>query len=149
MKASVRTVRAVGTEFAGRTLRSVGLVAGIVATIAVGVALWLTTVNAWWWFLAVVVIIVVIAGAGIFIAAMFVVKLLRPTLSSVQHTAVAGFVDKLQRIAEGLQTPWFWVFFRVVRDVVHPREHGFIAKLASDSVSLKSDYAALQKLLAL
>ena len=64
------------------------------------------------------------------------------------HEAVRGFVDKLQRVADGVGVPPWLLMVRVTRDILWPRETAFVLQMAKDSVTLHKDLFALQKLFA-
>lgn len=146
MKAQVTLIRAVGSEFVARKLRSTALTMGILAVIVLMVSLWLTTLSAWWWLLATVVIAAVILLVLTYLLAAFVIKRLRPELTKTQRTGVRDFVDKLERVADSLGTPVFMIVFRVLRDMKWPRQPNYIQTVAADSTSLHTDLAKLSKL---
>lgn len=146
MKPFVTTVRAIGSEYAARTVRALVPTFGIGAVVVTGILVWLLHFSLWWLVLAVPVLVAIAAGIGLLLAATFVVRLATPRLSPSQQTATKDFVDKLQRVTESVGTPVFLVMFRVVRDVVRPRETGFISQLAHDSTSLHTDFLRLQEL---
>lgn len=146
MQVQIKLIRAIGSEFVGRKLKSTALPIGIVAAIVLVGAIWLTTISAWWWLLAAVVITAVILLALIYLVAAFVVKLMRPDLSKVQKTGVRDFVDKFERVTENVQTPIFIIVFRIARDIIRPRQPSYIQTVASDSTSLHKDLAELQKM---
>lgn len=145
MDNNIQLIRAIGSEFVLRKYRSFVVVLFIFIAVLLSGAIYLTTLSAWWWLLAVPVI-----GGGILLViiavlAGLVVKLLRPNITKMQRSSVADFVDKLERVADGLQTPPFIVLFRVVKDVVRPGKTPFLQSMAQDSTSLKSDYITLQR----
>lgn len=146
MKAQVKLIRAVGSEFVGRKLRSTALTVGILAGIALVVSLWLTTLSAWWWLLATVVIAAVILLVLTYLLAAFLVKRLRPDLTNTQKTGVRDFVDKLERVADSLGTPMFMIVFRVLRDTIRSRQPTYIQTVAADGTTLHTDLAQLSKL---
>ena len=145
MDNNIQLIRAIGSEFVLRKYRSLIAVLFILIVLLVGGAIYLTTLSAWWWLLAVPVIGGSILLVIIAILAGFVVMLLRPSITKMQRSSVADFVDKLERVADGLQTPPFIVLFRVVKDVVRPGKTPFLQSMAQDSTSLKSDYITLQR----
>ncbi|CAN5173452.1 hypothetical protein BH09PAT3_BH09PAT3_5330 [soil metagenome] len=145
MQSQITLIRAIGSEFIARKLKSTAMLIGVVMTIAVVLVLWLTTISAWWWLLAVPVISTAILALGAYCVGMFIVKLVRPNLTAKQKTSVHEFVDKLERVADNLQTPMFIIVFRVIRDVIRPRDTSFIRDVATDSTTLHSDFMALQR----
>ena len=148
MHGQIKLVRAVGSEFVARKLRSTALTVGVLAVIALIASLWLTTLSAWWWLLASVVIAADILLVLAYLLAAFVVGRLRPELSKAQATGVREFVDKLERVADSLGTPMFIIIFRVVRDTIWPRQPNYIQTVARDGTSLHTDLGKLQKLFA-
>lgn len=145
MKTQINLIRAIGSEFAGRKLKLILLIFGILALIALIGAIWLTTLSAWWWLLAVPVIIVVVLGILAGLVASLLVTMLRPSLTKPQKAGVKKFVDKLERVAETIQTPMFILVFRVVRDSVRPGGTTFIQSTAEDSTTLHKDFLELQR----
>jgi hypothetical protein len=146
MNARIRLTRAIGNEFLVRKLKSIVLLYAAISIVVVGIAIWLTTVSIWWWFLAAPVLGAALLGVIVLVVASWLLRLVAPQLTVKQNEAVIGFVDKLERVAENLQTPMFIIVFRVVRDVVRPREQTFIQTVAQDSTTLHTDFAKLQKL---
>ena len=143
MNTSVPVVRAIGSEFAQRKLNSLIIIYAIVVSLLMVGAVWLTTINVWWWLLAVPVIVLALAGFVALLAVRLLIRFIRPELNKVQKKAVKDFVDKLERVAENLQTPMFVIVFRVVRDMLLPRKETFIKTVASDSTSLHKDFSNL------
>jgi len=143
MDANIRVIRAVGSEFARRKLRPFIVVYLLAASLSVLGGVWLTTVNSWWWLLAAPVIALAVAGLGVLLGIRWLIKRIAPKLTKAQKSGVNQFVDKLERVAENLQTPMFLVVFRVVRDVLWPRKEAFIKTVANDSTSLHKDLSGL------
>lgn len=145
MKPFVIVIRAVGTEFAARKARSLGLAMAIGAIVLSAAVLWATTINAWWWICGVLVIgldiLLLVLAVGTWLA----IRLLRPPQTKTQREAVARFADKLERTAGTLQTPPLFILLRVFRDIVWPRETSFIAQIATDSTTLHRDLVELQQ----
>lgn len=142
----VSLIRAIGSEFLRRKYRAVLVVFVIAALIALGLVAWLVSISAWWWLLAVPVIIGVLIGIVIAAVMKVLIRIAIPTMTKVQKNGVKDFVDKLERVAENIQTPPFMILFRIVRDTIRPRDKTFIQSVAEDSSSLRSDFLALQKL---
>jgi hypothetical protein len=146
MKPTFNAVRAVGVEFVRRSLRPLVIAGVVAAVVLLAVGGWLTTVNAWWWVLEAVFIFGAVVFAVLVIVARVVIRVADPPQTKDQKRAVRSYVDKLQRVAENLQTPQFVILFRVVRDTIRPRQDGFIETVAHDSKTLGPDFAALVKL---
>ena len=130
MRPQIDLIRAIGSEFAIRKLRGIMLVFGLVSLALAAGLIWLTTLNAWWWLLAVPALMAVLLGTAILLITRLTVKALRPQMTKTQKKAVSGFVSKLERTADNLQTPLFIIVYRIVRDVVRPRGKSFIVSVA-------------------
>lgn len=142
---TIRAVRAIGAEFVRRTMRPL-MVAGIAtAILLVAIAGWLTTVNVWWWILEALILLVTLVGVAVAIAIRIAIQTVDPPQDSVQRQAVRSYVDKLQRVAENLQTPQYVILYRVIRDTVRPKDDGFIGTVSRDSKTLGPEFAALLK----
>lgn len=145
MQRNITFIRALGTEFIARKLRSLSLVALLVGVVALALSLWLTTINVWWWLLAAPVVVLVITGVLIYIVLRFFLRVLRPVLTDKQKQDAGLFVDKLERVTENVQTPMPLIMFRVIKDSIWPGKEPFIATLAHDSTTLRQDFVELQK----
>lgn len=143
MNPTIAVVRAIGTEFVRRSLWPLTLIGGSVVLVLVGLGGWLTTLNVWWWLLETVFLMLAIAYLIITVAVWTIIKLVRPDMTKSQRTAVGNYVDKLQRVADNVQTPQPVLLFRVVRDVVRPRQDGFIETVSRDSKGLAPDFVSL------
>lgn len=146
MVAHTKLVRAISSEFVARKLRVIASVIALSLLAAVSMSLWLTTVNVWWWLLAAPVIMCTLLIAGALCVALAMVKMLRPTMTHDQKSGTIHFVDKLERVAEHVQTPTFILIFRVLRDMIRPRGRTFIESAAEDSTTLHTDLAKLERL---
>lgn len=145
MTSHVTPIRAIGGEFLRRKWKGILTLFTLVSlALSIG-CVWLITISAWWWLFAVPVFSAVILGIFGLLIARLVIGIITPKLSRPQQSAVADFVDKLERVAERAQTPPFWIVFKVIRDVIWPRNTTFIQDMAQDSTSLKSDYEKLLK----
>ena len=145
MKSQLDLARAIGAEFVGRKLRPLVIAFFVAALLAVALAVWLTTINGLWWLLAVPVITAAIVGGVACLAARSILKMLRPPLSSGQKIATVNFVDKLERVAETVQTPMFVIVFRIIHDMYRPSSRSFIAEVSADSTTLRADFLALAR----
>lgn len=143
IKPTFTCVRAIGSEFARRTLRPLTLIGGLAAGVLVGLGGWLTTYSPWWWFLEAPLILAALGFVILVMVAWTVIRLARPDQSADQSLAVSDYVDKLQRVAENLQTPQLVILYYVVRDVVRPRADSFIETVSHDSKTLAPDFASL------
>lgn len=143
MKPTVTAVRAIGVEFASRTLRPLIVAGAVVALVLIGIGGWLALGNVWWWFLEVPILMAASLFAILVIIAQTAIRAVNPVQTSEQKAAVRDYVDKLQRVSSNLHTPQFIVAYRVIRDTVRPRPGGFIETISRDSKSLAPDFAKL------
>lgn len=144
MKPSLLAIRSVGADYANRLLFPVVIIFIILASSAVGLVLWLTGSNDWWLLLAIPTIILVSAGVGILVITGLIIRAITPKRSNEQKAASKKLADKLVYLSETAQTPKFILLFQVVRDVVAPRENGFIGTLSHDTLSLSGDFKKLR-----
>lgn len=145
MRSSLLAIRSIGTEFANRLFYPVVISGAVVATVLVGLGLWLTTVNLWWWLVFIPIVMAICIGLAVFIIVKLVIRSITPAQTRQQKQAAKQFVDKLQTIAEATQTPKVVLLFRIVRDIAAPKEGGFIGNLAMTTNSLKSDFSDLAR----
>lgn len=143
---NVQLIRAIGSEFIRRKYSSAVMLFVIAALISVVLIVWLVNISAWWLLLAVPVILGILIGIVIAVAMRILVNVASPTLTKEQKSGVRDFVDKLERVAENIQTPPFMILFRIVRDTIRPRDKTFIQAVAEESASLRPDFLSLQKL---
>ncbi len=147
MKPDIKTtfdaVRAIGAEFSRRTLRPVVLIGAAVLAVLIALGGWLTTVSPWWWLLEVPLLFGAVVFTVLVLIARTAIRVADPPQTIDQKDAVRNYVDKLQRIAENLQTPQFVILYRVVRDIASPRSGGYIETVSNDSKSLAPDFTQL------
>lgn len=144
MKPSLLAIRSIGADFGNRLFYPVVIIFIVVASLAVGLVAWLTSINEWWLLLAIPIVILVSAGIGVLVVTRLVIRTITPDRSSKQKLASKQIVDKLFNLSEAAQTPKFILLFRVVRDVAAPRENGFIGTLSHDTTSLSGDFKKLR-----
>lgn len=116
------------------------------ATVMIIISVFLLSNSLWWLILVTPVLLAVLAGMIILAVAMVVVRACTPLQTRAQSKAVTGFVDKLERVADVVGTPPFWLLIRIIRDAIRPQENGYIASVAKDSSSVHKDFMALQRL---
>lgn len=144
MKPTIRAVRAIGAEFIRRAIKPILLAGAGALAVSVALGIWLVVaVSAWWWLLLAPILFVAVVFTVLAIIVRVAVKLADSVQNREQKAAVTGYVDRLQRVAENLQTPQFVILYRVVRDVVQPRPDGFIATMSRDSRTLAPDFKQL------
>lgn len=145
MTTHVNPIRAIGGEFLRRKWKGILMLFTLVSAAFVIGCLWLISMSVWWWLLAFPVFSAIIIGILTLLIARFIIGMITPQLTQPQHTAVTDFVDKLERVAERAQTPPFWIAFKVIRDVIRPRDTTFIQEMTQDSTTLHTDYKELLK----
>jgi len=146
MNPTITVIRCVGAEFATRLFYPVAVISAILCALLVTGVLLLATLSQWWLLLLIPVVMLVCVVFGVMLITGLVIRTVRPFQTKVQRVAVKAFVDKLQRVSDAVQTPKFILLFRIVRDIAAPRKDGFIGSMTDDTVSLKRDFQALQKL---
>lgn len=145
MQSTIYTLRAIGAEFIRRQLRPFIIIGTIFVIILLTLGGWLTTQNAWWWILEALIILWSLLFLALTIAVCIVVRVLAPPLSKKQKRDVAQYVDKLERVAETIQTPQLAIIFYVVRDTIRPTKQSFIETISTDSKALAPDFIKLRK----
>lgn len=103
-------------------------------------------VSSWW---AIFYIPVVLVGMLLFIVWILVQTGIRSVtrgLNSEQKEATEQFIDKMQQLAEDLQTPPPVILYRVLKDVILRKNQQFLLGVTSRSLSLKSDFESLSTL---
>jgi hypothetical protein len=145
MKPTISATRAIGTEFARRKLRPLIIAGAVVAVCLLGLGGWLIARSVWWWLLEIIFIGGSLLFALLVIITLVILQKLRPALSNAQKQAATAFVDKLERVAENIQTPQIVIIYYVVRDTIRPRPDNFIETVARDSKALAPDFAKLCK----
>lgn len=148
MKAGIQTGRALGAEFARRKFTILLLIFAVVAVLLITLVVWLVNLSAWWWLLGVPVIILTVVGVMLLLVLRLVIKIVSPAMSKAQRLAVGDFVDKLERVAEHVQTPLPFIVLRVIWDVIWPKEETYLRSLVKDGTSLHRDLIALQRMFA-
>jgi len=136
----------VGVELLWQLLKPLLISGGIVAIGLITFGGWLTTQHALWWILEIIFISSTMLFILLAIITRVILKILTPQQNIEQRKAIQAFVDKLQRISDTIGISRFVLFFRIVRDIIWPREQTFIKQIADDSATLHTDFIKLQKL---
>lgn len=145
MKSTILAIRAIGAEFANRLYTVVTLITITALVLLLGLVSWLTTFSDWWWLLFAILIIVTCVAIGVLVIVKLIIRFVTPAQNAYQRSHVKAFVGKLERLSEAAQTPKHLLLFQIVRDIVTPRDNGFIATLSSDTTSLRHDFNALSQ----
>jgi flagellar biosynthesis protein FlhB len=145
MKSDMNLIRAIGSEFVLRKFKSLLVPFVIAVTILLGVVIYLATLNAWWLIIALPIGLLTIVGSIVLVGIYMLMSAIRPQLSKTQKGQVSDFVDKMERVAEHVQTPLPVIIFRIVIDSIRKPQKTFIHAMAEDSTTLHSDYLQLRR----
>jgi MFS family permease len=145
MKPTISAVRAIGAAFARRALLPFIIIGAIVVVGLLVLGGWLTTQSGWWWLLEALFIVMALIFTALVVIVHILLRAVAPTLTKNQKQQVSNFVDKLERVAEHVQTPQLIIIFNVVRDTIHPRQGSFIEEVSRDSKDLAPDFVRLRR----
>lgn len=146
MSPIIRTIRAIGSEFARRFYRSVFFITLGIILALIGLSAWLVTYSNWWWILLAAVIIISCMALIVLGAVYLIIRSSTPRQNPFQRNATHQFVDKIQLLSDTVNTPKIILLFRITKDLLAPRQDGFIGSISHATTSLRKDYAALIKL---
>ncbi len=135
---------AIAAEFLQRKYRSIVIIFGIVFMLLIVSFVWLLSLSYWWLLVAIPVIGLLLVGGLLLVVSRIILRSIQPQISSEQSSAVSMFVDKLQRVADNLQTPPIVVMFYVIKDIIRPSDSTYIGSVINDSRTLKSEFQSLQ-----
>ncbi len=139
----LRAIRAIGTEFARRIYLPITITVGAILLVLLAVTSWLTTLSAWWWVLLTLLIVVGVIFSIVAIVSGLALRFLRPRQTKTQSRSVKQFVDKLQDVAETLQTPKVVILARLIKDVIAPSKQGFVSHITAHATSIRPDFNAI------
>lgn len=142
---NIQLIRAISAEFVRRKLQSITILVAIVVALLLAGVIYLTTVSVWWWIVAVPIFALSMVVIIVLTVAHVLSRLFKPQVSKGQTKAVSNFVDKLERVAEHIQTPMPFIIFNIARDMVWPRTPTFIQQVVGDSTTLHKDIAQLER----
>ncbi len=145
MQSKITIVRAISAEFIIRRIKPIIILGAVIGFILLVAGIWLTALNAWWLLVLIPIVILMLIGI---IGCFFVqsaLQSLRPNFTKAESDNIKNFVNKLERIAEHLQTPMFWIVFRVIRDSLWPHGPTFIENVTKDGTTLHKDFIILLK----
>ena len=141
---TITIIRAVAVEYARRIIQPLLIGAAVAAVVIHAFGIWLVTMNEWWWLLEALFIAMTILGLAVSTGILILLRRVRPPMTRQQRRSVSAFVDKLERVAEHLQTPQPVLIFRVVRDALRPGTTSFIGEVIHDSGTLGPDFKHLK-----
>ena len=139
------TVRALSVEFARRLYFPVFIVGVVILALLIILSVWLTTMSAWWWILFTIVVFASILFLIISIIMRVIINVVRPAQTVAQKKSVKEFVDKLQEVADTVQTPKVFLLFRLVVDTVRPTGQGLVQTMSSHVGTTKKDFEEIRK----
>jgi MFS family permease len=145
MKPTLRMVRAIGAEYIRRKVQPLLITVTVVLGVLLVLGGWLASRNAWWWIFEAVFIMASIVYILVVWAAWLLLKRVDAAQTKERRQAVRAFVDKFERVAEHVGTPFPLLVLRVVWDMLRPSKRGFITEVAEDSKTLAPDFLALQQ----
>ena len=139
------TVRALSVEFARRLYFPVFIVGAVILGLTIILSVWLTTMSAWWWILFTLAVIASVVFVIISLITRVIINVVRPAQTVPQKKSVKEFVDKLQEVADTVQTPKVFLLVRLVMDTVRPTERGLVQTMSSHVGTTKKDFEAIRK----
>jgi len=139
------TVRALSVEFARRLYFPVFIVGAVILGLTIILSIWLTTMSAWWWILFTLAVIASVVFVIISLITRVIINVVRPAQTVSQKKSVKEFVDKLQEVADTVQTPKVFLLIRLVMDTVRPTERGLVQTMSSHVGTTKKDFEAIRK----
>lgn len=145
MNPILKTIRAIGAEFAARIYTPVAITVSIIFAVLVAVSIWLVTVNPWWWLLFIFVIVLLLVVVALLVVAGVLLRFIRPDQTKAQTTAVKSFVDKIQSLSDVAGTPKFVILFRIVRDLITKNKNGYVRRISSETLSMQHDFRDITK----
>jgi len=139
------TVRALSVEFARRLYFPVFIVGAVILGLTIIFSVWLTAMSAWWWILFTLAVIASVVFVIISLITSVIINVVRPAQTVSQKKSVKEFVDKLQEVADTVQTPKVFLLVRLVMDTVRPTERGLVQTMSSHVGTTKKDFEAIRK----
>ena len=144
MKPTLQASRSIAAEFATRLYLPILISVAVAATVLLAGAIYLVTLSAWWILLLVIISLLTLFAAGALTVSWVFIRIVTPLQTKSQKKLTKSFVDKLQSVSEVVATPKFVLFFQIMRDVINPRQNGFIISASSDASSLKNDFIEIR-----
>lgn len=147
MKPKVATARALAAYTAARSIRLITLAFSIITIILLLVAFLLTYYISAWWLL---LLIPILFFGLVFLIIRFIVNrivrlIYRHPFNHDQRKKLEAFTQKIIGLLEARSTPPFFFAIMTVKDILIRRDATTLRSLISDSISLKSNFADLEK----
>lgn len=144
MNSLILTIRALTAEFVKRLALPLIIIGFSITGILIIISIILTTMNGWWGILLGLSILALLIFTTLVIIVSLVISSVNPKQDASQKKAVKGFVDKLQEIADTIQTPKAFIVGRLVWDVVNKNNDGLLRTMSSNTLSTKKDFDAIR-----
>jgi len=145
MNGLIKTVRAIGAEFARRLYFPVFIAGLIAAALLIGIGIALIQVNAWWWILLGLIIFAVLVFLILAVVVRILIGAVKPLQTHDQEVMVRQFVDRFEDVAETVQTPKAVLLFQIVWDILRPTDHGLVKRMSDHATSSKREFQEIQK----
>lgn len=101
----------------------------------------------WWWLLIIPFVLLLFVFLIVRLILMLIVKRIHGNaLTNQQRTALNDFVDKIWGLLEARSTPIPIIVMISIKDILFHQDITTIKSIIADTVSLRSDYEALEKL---
>lgn len=149
MSSTVKAVRAVTSQYAKDLLRPILLIGVAAYAVIMAIVIWITVaVNGWWILLGFIPTVLFCVGLAVWAGVWFAARRFSPDMNKQQKHATKEVVDKVNKVAEQLGTPKFFLIFRIVKDVLFPSKsrRTLIGDLAETPGELHRSFEALRKL---
>ena len=147
MKPKVATARALAAYTATKSIRLISLIfSTIVIVLLIVTALLAYYISAWWLLL----LIPILFFGVVFLALRFIVSrivrlIYRHPFNQDQRAKLDAFTQKIISLLEARSTPPIFFAIITVKDILVHRDVTTLRSLIADSISLKSDFAELEK----
>lgn len=145
---SLTLPRALTAHVAKRIIRIATYIAvAVVTTVFIICLLLAHFFSAWWWLL--IIPFILLFGFFLlvrFFIGFFIRRIHAERLTPEQRSSLDAFVDKIQGLLEARSTPLPLIVLISLKDLLFHRDIVTIRSVINDSVSLKRDYQALERL---
>ena len=145
MNPLILTVRALSAEFVKRLALPIIIIGASIFVVLIALTIWLTTMSGWWGILLTLLIIGFLVFSTLVVIVGLIISAVNPRQNSSQKKAIKSFVDKLQSVAETIQTPKVVIVGRLVWDVINKNNNGLVRTLSSNTLSTKKDFDDIRK----
>ena len=147
MKQTIAAIRALTALYIRTFVTPIAIIgASIVAILFISIGLLAHYVSTWWWLLGLPLLLITVVGlfAGLLVRS--ILRRISPKLTRQQATATRQLIAKLQSLSNTAHTPYPFVVFRIVRDVIRRKDQGYLYNLTQNSQTLRQDFDSLRRL---